>query len=50
MGQNRGRVVRNRYKGHMDKAKGGSVWGWKVEMGGAGGCGVLKMETTVFEQ
>ena len=45
-----GRVVRNMYKGHMDKAKGvvrlrvGSVDGW------GGGKDGGKMETTVPEQ
>ena len=44
------RVVRNMYKGHMDKAKGGRIeggrWGW----GGLGeGTGGRKMKTTVLE-
>ena len=38
---------RNMYKGHMDKAKGGSFKGGRL--GWSGECGGVKMETTVFE-
>ena len=41
----RGRVIRNIYKGHMDKAKGGKVEGRRQGWWGGG-----KMETTVLEQ
>ena len=41
---------KNMYKGHMDKAKGGQVRRWEVGMGGAGGHGGVKMETTILEQ
>ena len=46
----RGRVVRNMYKGHMDKAKGGWDQGWEVGMAGLRGSGGGKTETTVLEQ
>ena len=45
-GGKRGRVVKNMYKGHKDKAKGGV--GSRV--GGGNGWGGGKMETTVLEQ
>ena len=46
MGRKGGRVVRNMYEGHMDKANEGRIkggkWGW---LGWEG-----EMETTVLEQ
>ena len=47
----RGRVIRNYYKGHMDKTKGegrskGGRWVWL----GLGGSGGEKMQTTVIYQ
>ena len=33
----------------MDKAKEVKDWGWEVGVGGAGGSGDGKMETTVFK-
>ena len=48
-GRKWGRVVRNMYKGHMDKTKGGRIkggkWGW---LGGGELWG--EMETIVLEQ
>ena len=44
-----GLASRNMYKGHMDKAKGGGFKGERWD-GGTGGCGGVKMETTVLEQ
>ena len=41
---------RNMYKGHMDKAKGGTDRGWEVGMAGVGGSGGGEMETIVLEQ
>ena len=40
----------NVYKGHMDKAKGGSDRGWEVRMAGVEGSGGGKIETTVLEK
>ena len=37
MGGKQGRVVRNMYKGHMDKAKGKQDQGREVRMTGVGG-------------
>ena len=37
MGEKRGRVFRNIYKGHMNKTKGGQDKGWEVGMAGVGG-------------
>ena len=47
--ERRERVSKNMYKGHMNKAKGGQDWGWKVEMAGVRQSGGREMETTVFE-
>ena len=49
VGGKRGRVVRNMYKGHMDKAQGRWDQGWEVGMAGIGGSSGGKMETTVLE-
>ena len=50
MGAKRGMVVKNMYKGHRDKAKGGQDQGWEVSMGREGGSGGRKLETILFEQ
>ena len=50
MGGKGGRVVRNMYKGHMDKAKRGQDQGWAMRMARVGGSGGGEMETTVLEQ
>ena len=36
-GYQKGGSLRNMYKGHMDKAKGGQDRGWEVGMAGVGG-------------
>ena len=51
MGGKGGRVVRNMYKGHMDKAKRGSYGGWEVGMAGVGaGCGGKREITVLIQQ
>ena len=50
-GDNReGRVFRDMYKGHMDKAGQGWDQGWGVGMAGVGRSHGGKMETAVLEQ
>ena len=41
---------RNTYKGHVDKAKGGRIEGWKWGWMGSGVVLRGEMETTVLEQ
>ena len=50
MGRKGGRVVRNMYKGHMDKTRGGRITVRSGDGWGGGGSGWGKMETTVLEQ
>ena len=50
MGEKEGRVFRNNYKGHMDKARGGWKQGRGVGMAGVSRCSGGKMETAVLEQ
>ena len=50
MGENRGRSIKNMYKGHMDKAKEGRFEGGKQGRMRQGCHGGVKMETTVLEQ
>ena len=49
MGLKGGRVVRNTYKGPMDKAKGGRIKGERWGSAGVGGSGGGEMETTVLK-
>ena len=50
MGEKKGSIFRDNYKGHMDKTNGGQDHGWEVGMAGVGESGGRKMETTVLEQ
>ena len=43
------RVLRNYYKGHMDKAKGQGGSKGEVGLAGVGGSGGEKMQTSVIE-
>ena len=50
MGEKRGRVFRNNYKGHMDKTKGGGIRGGRWDGRGGERVGGREMETTILEQ